>query len=214
MRLFSVLLVFFSYYYIVPAFASNWEQKLDKEGIQVYTSKINGSSMDAFRGTMVVESSLSAIVALLQDYGRYPEWMFQTKEVKMLKREGNQVYVYFVSKAPWPVKSRDNVNVSIFEQNPETKEILISIKAVPDYMPPVAEYIRIPKAAGYWRLTPQGKGKVQLTYQMHSETGGSLPAWMSNLVVTQAPFQMLSNLREEIKKPRYRNAKIEYINEF
>lgn len=192
---------------------SEWVKKLDKDGIIVYTSKVEGSELDAFRATVEVESSLSAIVALLRDYDHYPKWMYRTSSAKLLKKEGNQSFVYTVSEAPWPVKSRDNINSTRFVQNPDNKEILISIKAVPDFLPEKKEYIRIPEAVGYWKMTPTGRNKVSITYQMKTDSGGNLPAWLANMAVTQAPYQILSSLRDEIKKPKYRSAKIEGLVE-
>ncbi len=191
----------------------DWIFRLEKEGITVYTHKSENSDLESFKGSITIESSLSAIVALLQDIGNYNKWMYKTKEARLLKWEENTMYIYTVSEAPWPVSPRDNISFSRLVQNPDTKEVLISIKAIPDFLPKKQGYVRIPEALGSWRLVPLSGGKVQVSYQMKTDSGGSLPSWMANLAVTQAPLHMLKHLREEVKKPLYRDAKIKGLIE-
>lgn len=202
---------------LLPFFVSgqdeNWHLRLNKDGILVYTARTDRSDLESFKGVTVIESSLSSLVALLADVNHYSGWMYKTADARILEREGNGMYIYTVSEAPWPVKPRDNIHFSRLVQHPETREIMISIKAIPDYLPKNDHYVRIPDASGFWKLKPLGNGKVQVTYQMKTDSGGSIPAWLANLAVTQAPFQMLTNLRREIGQTTYRNAVIPGIEE-
>jgi hypothetical protein len=197
----------------VHAQEDGWIKRLDKEGIKVFTTKAENSDLDVFRGTVEVESTLSAIVAVISDIGNYPLWMYKTEKASLIKTEGHTQYVYTVSSAPWPVKPRDNISMNQLKQNPDNLEILITMKAIPDYLPHKEEYIRIPEAMGFWNLTPLEKKMIRITFQMKSETGGNIPAKLANLSAVQAPYQTLSNLREEIKKPEYKFKRIMGIQE-
>jgi len=210
---FSLLFCIAMVQFHVQAQDENWKFRFEKEGVAVSTCKGGGSDLETFKGVVTIESSLSAVVALLQDVSNYSKWMYKTKEARLLKSEGNTLIIYMVSDAPWPVSPRDNINFSRLVQNPETKEVLISIKALPDYLPKKQGYVRIPEAIGSWRLVPLPGGKVQVMYQMKTESGGSLPTWLANMAVTQAPLHMLKNLREEVKKPLYSGASIKGLIE-
>jgi hypothetical protein len=189
----------------------NWKLRTNKNGIKVYTQKVEGSSFEAFKGETVLNCKLTTAVAVLRDIPSYPQWIYMTDTALVLKTEGNEMYLYSVSKAPWPVSKRDVPYLSRMDQNPDTREVLISLTAVPDYIPPKPGMVRIPKANGFWKLTPIEADKVKVAYQMHSETGGSIPAWLSNMAATDAPYNILLKLHERVLLEKYRTASPEGI---
>ncbi|MFO6080183.1 START domain-containing protein, partial [Pseudomonas aeruginosa] len=40
--------------------------------------------------------------------------------------------------------------------------------------------IRVPKLVGEWKLQPKGQGVTEVTYQVETEPGGSIPSWLAN----------------------------------
>jgi hypothetical protein len=190
-----------------------WKISLEKEGITVYTSKVEGSDFDAFKGTIEVNASLNTVASVIRDVPAYPEWIYMTSSATLLNSEGNVFYLYSISKSPWPVSPRDIVYESRMVQNPETKEILITMKGVPDYIPKKDDFVRIDKADGFWLLTPIEGNRVRVTFQMNAEPGGKIPAWMSNMASTESPYTTLFNLRKMVSEEKYKNSKIEGIVE-
>ncbi|MGH8352275.1 MAG: START domain-containing protein, partial [Pseudomonas sp.] len=53
---------------------------------------------------------------------------------------------------------------------------------------------------GLWKLVPMGGGEVEVTYQVHSEPGGSVPSWLANSFVVDAPYNTLAALRARAEK--------------
>ena len=70
----------------------------------------------------------------------------------------------------------------------------------PQYLPLDKDHTRVASLQGFWRFVPQGDGKVEVTYQVHTEPGGSVPSWLANSFVVDAPFNTLSGLRTLAEK--------------
>ena len=69
-----------------------------------------------------------------------------------------------------------------------------------DYLPEEEGYVRVAKVEGLWKLTPKGPGQTEITYQVQTEPGGSVPSWLANSFVVDAPFNTLKGLRERAEK--------------
>lgn len=54
----------------------------------------------------------------------------------------------------WPIKARDAVLRATVHQDPQTLEVSIDLRAEPDYIPTVAQHVRMPSMNPAFRLTP------------------------------------------------------------
>ena len=70
----------------------------------------------------------------------------------------------------------------------------------PAYLPEAAGYVRVAEVSGFWKLEPKGVGEVEVTYQLHTEPGGSVPSWLANSFVVDAPFNTLKAMRERAER--------------
>ena len=48
---------------------------------------------------------------------------------------------------------------------------------------------------------PKGADQTEVTYQVHTEPGGSVPSWLANKFVVEAPFNTLKALKAAAEKP-------------
>lgn len=53
---------------------------------------------------------------------------------------------------------------------------------------------------GYWKLVPKNANETEVTYQVHTEPGGSVPSWLANKFVVDAPFNTLKALKERAEQ--------------
>lgn len=74
------------------------------------------------------------------------------------------------------------------------------MRAEPDYLPAVEGYVRVTRVDGFWQFTPLDD-KTEVTYQVHMDPGGSVPSWLANKFVVEAPFNTLRALRERAQRP-------------
>ena len=53
---------------------------------------------------------------------------------------------------------------------------------------------------GRWTMTPKADGMVEVVYEAHTDPGGSVPSWLSNKFVVEAPFNTLKGMREKAQQ--------------
>jgi len=71
---------------------------------------------------------------------------------------------------------------------------------VPTYLPEEKGYVRVAQVDGFWTLVHKADGMTEVTYQVHTEPGGSVPSWLANKFVVDAPFNTLKALKEHAEK--------------
>jgi ribosome-associated toxin RatA of RatAB toxin-antitoxin module len=185
---------------LAPALAQSdtWQLAKDEAGIQVYTRKVAGEPLKAFRATAIVEASAEAILATLTDVARGSEWMDRCAESRIIERSDDANYVaYTLIETPWPLQARDIV--SRVEIRREGNQITCLMTNAPDAYPTQDDVVRMPRYHGKWVLTPQGNGRTQVTSEGLASPGGGVPDWLANTEVVDSPYKTLANLRARVE---------------
>jgi hypothetical protein len=215
MRLLIVMLMSTLMNFSAMAADSEWELEKEESEYQlkIYTREIAGSSLNEFKGEMLIETKLKTLAALLLDSQAAPEWIHQCESFEIIEQlDPKNAIIYFINGAPWPVSDRDAVVSSSFSQDPDSHTVRIDIQALDDRLPEDEDYVRIPRMKGHWAFTPQGNGQVLVRYQVHAEPGGSLPAWLANSVVVDTPYYTMTNMVKMLKRDKYQQADVSFIN--
>lgn len=177
---------------------SNWEMAMNKDDIIVYTRDEEHSDFKSFKAIMEVDGTLKEVIKILKDADHYQAWYGYTKTSKVLKKEKGVQYNYVETIFPWPFSNRDMVyKMSVNELN--SKELLISLEGIPDFIPEKNGITRMQKAQGTLLLKAIND-KVEVTYQFHSEPGDTIPVWLANNSIAELPFKTLSGLRKTLEK--------------
>jgi hypothetical protein len=193
---------------------NTWELKKEQSGISVFTRNIESSSFKELRSSVTIKTSLSSIVALLNDWESYPKWVYRCGKSSTLKTiSENEVIHYQTVIAPWPVDSRDFVVDVKLTQDPLTKIITIVSVPYPDFIPKTEDMVRIRDFRASWTLIPMKDGFVEVNYQLLVDPGGYVPAWLVNLAVVDGPYETKLNLKNWVMKDKYQKAVISYIKE-
>lgn len=191
---------------------SEWKLEKDTDGVKVYTRVVEGSPLKEFKGITHLKTSLTSIVALLDDRAVAPSWIKDTRESSLIKKIDSSVSIaYNVTAAPWPVKDRDMVLKSVMTQNPETLAVRIDLNAEKDGKPEHKDRMRITKMNGHWEFNPQANGEVEVVYQVHADPAGSLPTWLVNSLVVDMPFHTLKNMQTKVLEDKYQQAEVSSI---
>ncbi len=197
-----------------PLAAEPWKLVRAAEGIRVYNREVPGSSIRELRGEVVVQSSLSALVALFQDMPAYPLWYDSLRNTRVVRRLGpTTLIVYAEVDFPWPASNRDMVLRYAFEQDRSTGRVRLRLRNLPDYLPVREGIVRLRQVRGSWEFRPLGDGRVRVVMQTHNEPGGSIPDWIAEAAVTSAPFRALQGLRRRIALPTYQERCLPEIRE-
>lgn len=193
----------------------SWNFVKEQEAIKVYTRLPADSEIKELKIEMEVESSLAAIVALIDDMDRYPEWVYNSTGIQLVERISDTELIYFNEiDFPWPLSDREVMVHSSYTQNEESKVITYTSKLCNDDRISVKKgNIRLKDYSSHWILTPLENGKVAIEYQMSSNPEGYLPAWLVNLVIDTGIIDTMCKFRNLLKEEDYVNSKLDYVSE-
>ena len=179
--------------------AQNWQLAKDEAGIKVYLSDVPGSEYKAYRAVTMVNADMKQLLVLQADVKGSCKWIFECQEQSLLKSEDGQSWLYARFSAPWPVTARDSVlhvTTSIAADGTVTR----LLQALPDFVPKEKDFVRVSRVDGFWTLQPKSAGSVEVIYQAHMEPDGSVPSWLANSFVIDAPFNTLQAFRQAAQK--------------
>lgn len=181
------------------AMAEDWQLAKDEDGVKVYLSSVPGSKYKAYRGVVDIKADVATINALQEDAKGSCKWIHACAEMRVLKSEGADTWTYSKIDMPWPVTGRDVV-IHVTIEKTADGGMIRHLKAEPDFIPEEKGEIRVPKLVGEWKLVPKAAGVTEVTYQVQTEPGGSIPSWLANSFVVDAPMNTLKGLRSTAEK--------------
>jgi len=183
----------------MQAHAEAWQVAKDEGGITVSLSSVPGSDYKAYKGTAIIHASIARLRALQEDASGACAWIHECKSQKLLKHDGGQTWTYTQFNTPWPVTPRDSVLLVTTTEGADGS-LTRTLKGLPNYLPEEKGYVRVAQVEGFWKMEPKGPDTL-VTYQVHTEPGGSVPSMVANKFVVDAPFNTLKNLKARAEQP-------------
>lgn len=180
----------------------NWDLAKDKNGVKVYTRKIEGWGIKEYKVVMTVKTSLPNIIKALKDVPSRYEWAYNSIEIREIERPNNEeVAIYNKVDAPWPVADRDNITRFSFSY-PSNNTARVDMTVIKSHKkaPVYDGIVRIERLKGHWLIKDKGNGFTEVTQQCVAEPGGSLPDWLANSAVVDNPYNSMYNLKKYIEK--------------
>ena len=180
-----------------------WSLARDKEGIKVYTRKYAEYNYKEYKGITVMSGSVDDLIGVLKNVDDYHLWSYNcvpnsTSILKSTESNG-EYYIYMEIRAPL-VANRDVVSVYKFHTPEADGSVLVEFWGDSDFIPKKKGLVRVPELIGYWKAIPIEGGKIKVVHQAFSHPGGNPPAGLVNSSNVNAPFSMLSKIREIIEK--------------
>lgn len=183
----------------VQAGERQWRLEREEEGVRVYLADVPGSKYKAYRGVVTINGDLATVKAAQEDVEGSCTWIFSCQQQRLLATRDDVSELYTRFAMPWPVKARDSV-IQVTTRTDADGSVTRLLKALPDRLPEERDFVRVRRVDGQWQLKPLADGKVEVTYEVHTEPGGSVPSWLANSFVVDAPLQTLQGLREKVEK--------------
>ncbi|PIA69966.1 START domain-containing protein [Pseudomonas sediminis] len=175
-----------------------WQLEREEDGVSVYLADVPGSKYKAYRGVVTIKGDLAAVQAAQEDVAGSCSWIFSCQQQRLLESKGDVSELYTRFEMPWPVKARDSV-IQVTTRTGADGGVTRLLKAVPERLPEENDFVRVQRIDGEWHLKPLGQGEVEVTYEVHTEPGGSVPSWLANSFVVDAPLQTLQGLRAKVE---------------
>lgn len=174
--------------------------------LKIFTCPVPSSDFLSFVGVATIDAPQHAVLSLLYDIESATEWVWKTREMKVLQElsENDGRVVYQLVTAPWPVSDREIITRSTGYQDPESAEMFIKLECLPDFLPENDRYVRVRKLEGAWNILPLSENECRVIFRLHIEPGGEIPSWLANIAVIDTPYHTLNNLRDWAKKEKYR----------
>tara|TARA_B100000614_G_scaffold185050_2_gene165814 strand:+ start:39371 stop:40096 length:726 start_codon:yes stop_codon:yes gene_type:complete len=184
-----------------------WRLISDHNGIQVYRPRAPAARLRAFRGvTRLPAGDEYALVALLEDYAAYPDWLHFVDGARPLERDRpGPRRLRLTTLMPWPLRNRDAVLEARVTQIHETshQQVVVSLRNRPALLPPDPDYLRLPALTGELRFRRVAPDELEVRYELSLDPGGHIPDWLTNLLLREAPHFTLERLRRVVTRAEY-----------
>ncbi len=192
----------------------DWKLRSDKDGIKSYSRKTGDSKINAIKLEADFATSLSGIVTVIVDVSKYDEWIYNSKNTRLLKQVSpTELYYYAEIRFPWPTSNRDFVSHVTISQNPQSKTVTINATNVTGWEPIKKNLVRIENSVGKWIITPVGKNHVSVLYELQVDPGGDLPVLLINSFSSTGMVATFKNLRRRLERTDLAPGALPYIKE-
>ena len=192
----------------------DWKLERDQAGVQVYTSVVAGSKFKAVKSTMIIETSLAELVALVRDVSACPDWAALCKKAEIVEIVSEtELYVYTLNNLPWPVADRDAVAHVVWGQDPTDFSVTMTATVVSEKLPINRGVVRLSYGVTNWVFRPVADGRIEVVSLAHVDPGGATPAWLSNRLLVGAPYDTMVGMREVARSGRYADSSFDFMSE-
>jgi len=190
----------------------DWQLKRDRDGIKVFTRKVDGSRFKAVRAEVVIAASLSSVVGLIRDAKACPKWADRCGQSYVHEQVGPmEEYIYTLNSMPWPVSDRDVLAHVSWSQSEQDLSVTMRSRATVGKLPKSKGVVRLEEAQASWFLTPLSATQVKVVTEAHINPGGPLPAWVTNMLLVDSPYTTLKNLRKVAVTEPYKSLQLSYL---
>lgn len=175
--------------------------------LKIFTCPIPSSDFLSFVGVATIDAPQHSVLSLLYDIESATEWVWKTREMRILQElsgDNDGRVVYQLVSAPWPVSDREIITRSTAFIDKETSEAFIRMECLPDFIPLNERNVRVRQLEGGWNILPLSENSCRVVLRMHIEPAGEIPSWLANIAVIDTPYHTLNNMRDMVKREKYR----------
>lgn len=184
------------------AASQDWRPRAEKDGVQTWTKKIEGSKYHAVRGETILNSTVARLVAVINDAAACIEWAdLCAKSFVQEQVTSREAYIYTLNDMPWPVKDREVL--AHVKWMREGNRVEMQSEAIPGRIDASKGIVRIAQARATWQFTPTEDGRVHAVFEIHMDPNGAIPGWLLNRLVLNSPFNTFSSLEKQARKEKY-----------
>ncbi|UXI66010.1 hypothetical protein [Tahibacter amnicola] len=207
----------------VASGTGQWKLAKDADGIQVYLLKAPGDALLKAKTVMEGDYTLTQLASQHLIVGDTLEncikWIPGCKDMKRIQDfdpvRGYDKDMWRVD-LPGPFADRELLIATMFEQNKQTKEVVLDVVSLPNTLPHTPGVVRIERMHNRWTYTPKPNGKVEVSLIQDVDLPGIgfFPYILLNMTLVDHSHKFFATtLRETLKEERYVNAKLDFIDD-
>lgn len=187
------------------ALAEDWRLDSEKDNVAIYSRTRSGSSLKEFRAIGIIDAPTDLVFAVIDDAESYSSFMPYTAEARVLKRTHNSLVGYQRLKFPL-ISDRDYTLLVKHQRDGSVHRI--RWQPANDLGPaPKAGVLRVNVCEGGWLLEPQPDNRTRATYEIFTDSGGTIPAFIANTGSRVAIRKIFEAIRKQVKNPKYATSK-------
>lgn len=191
----------------LSAEAAEWEKVYTDDDLNIYQRNVDGHRYKETYGVQHIETSLGALVALIDDVSSYTEWMYKCIDASTIDRKDQfQRTDYMVIKSPLFMKDRDVYidSNAVYDRN--NSRMTITIKSNDSRLKKTGS-VRVVRLDGRWVFDQISSDKVEVSYRIISDPDIYFArAANKNMVISVR--STLQAMRSMLSRTRYRESEI------
>ena len=196
-----ILMSFFTLILSYSVKAQSWDFIKEKDGIKIYTRIESGKTLKSYRAVTDLNASAEKIFTLMEDINNTDWWDKKLTQIKVLDHEkGKRVRYYMVYNLPWPVTDRDLCVEVTITNDQVTGERTINAVSLNGVIPERNGMVRIKDYRQTWTITPAGKDMTHIVLEGYVDPSGTVPKWISNMLIIESPIKAIKGLRDALGK--------------
>ncbi len=192
--------------------AEKWVLVNKGNGIVSYGRLSSKKSSKEVYAIGIVKAPLPVIEALLRDVRSHKDYVHMVSEAYKVPLPGgrpngkDEFYEYCRLGMPWPVKDRDAVGNCRFRIDKKTGILYVVINGMKTSLRPKKGTVRMPVTDLLFRIKPVDDKSCEVMYKIKADPAISLPSWVLNMLFKTLGYKTIENMRDMVKKPKYRSA--------
>jgi hypothetical protein len=188
------------------AYADDWKEINEEDGIKVFSMNVKGSPLVAFKGSGIVDSPIRVVFGVIVDNAHRIEWVDRLKKSTVLQQfTPYDFIVYQHFGLPVLMSDRDYVyRATAFTT--KKGQVVVAMSSVTHKKSPATVGVRAKLVNSRYVLTPIGKRglKTRVEVEIQTDPKGWLPAWLVNSIQKSWPLKTLRGIRSQVKKSHTR----------
>ena len=189
----------------LPQEDEGWKMTKNSSGLTLYSRIRAGSSLKEYKAIGGVDAPTTAVHQVLNDVDNYPVFMPFVTECRIVKREGSATFTY-QRLSPKICSDRD-YTLKIDQKSWASEggmAFLNRWQPANEMGPPQKKgVLRVSLCEGSWLLEPTADKRTRATYTVFTDSGGSLPAFISNAANEMAIRKVFTAVRKQVTLPKY-----------
>lgn len=169
----------------------DWTSRRHKDGVEVFVKSVNGADIKSYKAVSSTSASIEKCVSFLLDFENHIKWRYSVSKVEVLRSQGDELICYMVLDVPWPADDRDVV-IQITKNYISDNKVQVVLTAIEGVKEKVDGFIRVTNSITKWTFDRVGD-RTNIIYEGSADPGGTLPGWLINVGVVDAPFETLRN---------------------
>jgi hypothetical protein len=198
-QFYLIFLFFFTLMLSDSIEAQSWDFIKEKDGIKIYTRVETGKTLKSYKAITDINARAEKIFALMEDINNIDWWDKKLTHIKVLLHEKDKrTQYYMIYELPWPVTDRDlcvDVTITLDSVTGVRK---INAVALNDVIPELNNMVRIKDYQQTWTIIPAGKELTHIVLEGFVDPAGTVPKWISNMLIIESPIKAINGLKEAI----------------